>query len=143
MGVGYGKGDSRAADAVKQAIASPLLETSINGATGVILNFTGGSDLGALEVYEAADVVRESSDPDANIIFGAVIDETLNDEIRITVIATGFEMDTINVLSEEPKVAGTPITTEAVEHKQEEKSKESYNEPQDLDIPVFLRRTRK
>ena len=77
MGVGFGKGDTRAQDAVKQAISSPLLETSIEGATGVIINFTGGADLGALEVYEAADVVREAADPDANIIFGAVIDESL------------------------------------------------------------------
>jgi cell division protein FtsZ len=145
MGVGYGKGDSRASDAVRQAIASPLLETSINGATGVILNFTGGSDLGALEVYEAADVVRESSDPDANIIFGAVIDETLNDEIRITVIATGFEIDKINVIPEEKKIEEKvkPIVTEPVEHKQVETSKEIYEESQDLDIPVFLRRTKK
>ena len=93
MGVGFGKGDNRTQDAVKQAISSPLLETSIDGATDVIINFTGGADLGALEVYDAADVVREAVDPDANIIVGAVIDETLNEEIRITVIATGFESE--------------------------------------------------
>ena len=86
MGVG-GTGDNRAQDAAKQAISRPLLETSIDGATGVLINFTGGVDLGALEVNEAADIVREAADPDANIIFGAVIDETLKDEIRITVIA--------------------------------------------------------
>ena len=102
MGVGYGTGDNKAQDAVKQAISSPLLETSIDGATGVIINFTGGADLGAIEVYEAADIVRESADPDANIIFGAVIDETLTDEIRITVIATGFEEDNNKLLKHEP-----------------------------------------
>ena len=93
MGVGFGKGDTRAQDAVKQAISSPLLETSIEGATDVIINFTGGADLGALEVYDAADVVREAVDPDANIIVGAVIDESLSEEVRITVIATGFESE--------------------------------------------------
>jgi cell division protein FtsZ len=152
MGVGYGKGDSRAADAVRQAIASPLLETSINGATGVILNFTGGGDLGALEVYEAADVVRESADPDANIIFGAVIDETLNDEIRITVIATGFEAEETSELfgekkiEEKSKVVNSEIKSEAaatVEEKEEEVKTSYNNQEEDLDIPVFLRRTRK
>ena len=147
MGVGYGKGDSRASDAVKQAIASPLLETSINGATGVILNFTGGEDLGALEVYEAADVVRESADPDANIIFGAVIDETLNDEIRITVIATGFECEDSGEKSEEKVAAPVKETPKAVENTEVEEAKahekEVEEEEEDLDIPVFLRRTRK
>ena len=98
---------TRAQDAVRQAISSPLLETSIDGATGVIINFTGGVDLGALEVYEAADIVREAADADANIIFGAVIDETLNDEIRITVIATGFEEDNGKALvssASEPRI---------------------------------------
>ena len=152
MGVGYGKGDSRAADAVRQAIASPLLETSIEGATGVILNFTGGADLGALEVYEAADVVRESADPDANIIFGAVIDETLNDEIRITVIATGFEAEHDISSLEEKKVEAKPqavvseVTREAaatVDATKEEMISKPYSEDDDLDIPVFLRRTKK
>lgn len=148
MGVGYGKGDNRAQDAVKQAISSPLLETSIDGATGVILNFTGGADLGALEVYEAADVVREAADIDANIIFGAVIDESLQDEIRITVIATGFEEELLQpfepvkkieekLKKEEPKVIDEVAATK------EESSKEAVKEEEeDLDIPVFLRRKR-
>lgn len=146
MGVGYGKGDNRAQDAVKQAISSPLLETSIDGATGVILNFTGGADLGALEVYEAADVVREAADIDANIIFGAVIDESLQDEIRITVIATGFEEELLQpfepvkkieekLKKEEPKVIDEVAATK------DESSKEAVKEEEeDLDIPVFLRR---
>ena len=151
MGVGYGKGDSRAADAVKQAIASPLLETSINGATGVILNFTGGTDLGALEVYEAADVVRESADPDANIIFGAVIDETLNDEIRITVIATGFEAESNEYSLEENKVEMPRVSVSnqikeevaSTTVEKEEVVQKKYEEEVDLDIPVFLRRTKR
>lgn len=93
MGVGYGKGDTRAQDAAREAISSPLLETSIVGATGVLLNVTGGADLGLLEINEAAEIVQDAADPDANIIFGAVIDESLKDEIRITVIATGFESE--------------------------------------------------
>ena len=150
MGVGYGKGDTRAADAVKQAISSPLLETSIDGATGVILNFTGGADLGALEVYEAADVVRESADPDANIIFGAVIDETLNDEIRITVIATGFESDEVEETIDDgmPQSRSTKqvktVKEEVVEKRHIEEPKPKVEEEEeDLDIPVFLRRSRK
>ena len=154
MGVGYGKGDNRASEAVREAISSPLLETSIDGATGVILNFTGGTDLGALEVYEAADVVRESADPDANIIFGAVIDETLNDEIRITVIATGFELDNVeepleNVQKVEPKVEVKKVQPKQ-EYFEKPKEKEQDVRPRfeeeeevDLDIPVFLRRARK
>ena len=150
MGVGYGKGDNRASDAVREAISSPLLETSIDGATGVILNFTGGTDLGALEVYQAADVVRESADPDANIIFGAVIDESLNDEMRITVIATGFAVENI----EEPiegvqrvehkSVQVKEDTFEKVKEREQDKRPTFEDEDEvDLDIPVFLRRARK
>ncbi|HZK34673.1 MAG TPA: cell division protein FtsZ, partial [Bacillota bacterium] len=91
MGIGKGNGDNRATDAAKQAIQSPLLETTIEGAKGVLLNITGGANLGLFEVNEAAELVSQAADPDANIIFGAVIDEALEDEIRIIVIATGFE----------------------------------------------------
>lgn len=91
MGIGIAKGDSRAVEAAKTAVASPLLETSIEGAKGVLLNITGSSNLGLFEINEAAAIITEAADPDANIIFGAVIDEELGDEIRITVIATGFE----------------------------------------------------
>lgn len=96
MGIGRSDGDNRATEAAKQAIKSPLLETSIAGAKSVLLNITGGPDLGIFEVNDAADLIRESVDPDANIIFGAGIDETLEDEIKITVIATGFDMDKQN-----------------------------------------------
>ncbi len=91
MGIGQAGGDNRATEAAKQAIRSPLLETSIEGgAKSVLLNITGGSDLGIFEVNEAADLIRQSVDQDANIIFGAGIDDDLSDEIKITVIATGL-----------------------------------------------------
>src|ERR1700710_1082298 len=91
MGIGTANGESRASEAAKQAISSPLLEESVEGATGILLNITGGRDLGLFEVNEAAEVVQGAADPTANIIFGAVIDESLADEIRVTVIATGFD----------------------------------------------------
>ena len=90
MGIGQATGKSRAADAACKAISSPLLETSIEGAKGVLLNITGGINLTLFEVNEAAGIITEAADPDANIIFGAVIDENLKEEIRVTVIATGF-----------------------------------------------------
>ncbi|WP_294405925.1 cell division protein FtsZ [uncultured Clostridium sp.] len=150
MGVGFGKGDTRAQDAVKQAISSPLLETSIDGATDVIINFTGGADLGALEVYDAADVVRESVDPDANIIVGAVIDETLSEEVRITVIATGFESETNQSTTTSVQEVRKPAVQETAKEEAAVTSTEREPEPasnpyeqDDLDIPVFLRRQRK
>jgi len=91
MGIGYGSGENRAVDAARAAITSPLLETTIDGARSVLINITGDSSLGLLEVQEAASLVAESVDPDANIIFGAGLDDSLSDEVRITVIATGFE----------------------------------------------------
>src|SRR5699024_3899428 len=93
MGIGRASGENRAEDAAKQATESPLLETSIEGARGVIINITGGSDLGLHEVNTAAELVQRSVDPEANIIFGAVIDPELKDEIVITVIATEFEKE--------------------------------------------------
>lgn len=151
MGVGFGKGDTRAQDAVRQAISSPLLETSIEGATDVIINFTGGADLGALEVYDAADVVREAVDADANIIVGAVIDENLNEEVRITVIATGFEsennrIDLNSVLEEQKRAQIQEVVKKepevAIDVKEPEISSNNY-EPDDLDIPVFLRKQKR
>jgi len=91
MGVGVASGENRAAEAAKRAIMSPLLETSIEGARGILMNITGGVNLSLYEVNEAADIVIAHSDPDVNMIFGAIIDENLNDEIIVTVIATGFE----------------------------------------------------
>ncbi len=91
MGIGYGSGENAMTEAAKQAISSPLLETSINGATGVIINVTGGKELGLIDVTMGAQMITQAADEEANIIFGAGVDETLGDEIRITVIATGFE----------------------------------------------------
>ena len=90
MGIGYAKGDNRIIEAVRQAVSSPLLETTIEGATGVLLNVKGGMDLPLDEVYEAADLVKGVVDADCNIIFGSGIDEAMNDEVEITIIATGF-----------------------------------------------------
>ncbi|MGB9813149.1 MAG: cell division protein FtsZ [Thermovenabulum sp.] len=123
MGIGRGTGENRAIEAAKQAVSSPLLETSIEGAKGVLLNITGSSNLGILEVNEAAEFISAAADPDANIIFGAVIDEKLQDEIRITVIATGFE--------QKEKL-----------QKSEEVENITFDEG-DLEIPAFLRRGRK
>ena len=91
MGIGTAAGESRAAEAAKAAISSPLLEESVEGATGILLNITGGKDLGLFEVNEAAEIIHSAADANANIIFGAVIDEGMGDEIRVTLIATGFD----------------------------------------------------
>lgn len=91
MGIGSATGETRAAEAARMAISSPLLETSIEGARGVLLNITGGSSLGLFEVNEAAEIIAQAADVDANIIFGAVIDEEMEEEVRVTVIATGFD----------------------------------------------------
>ncbi|MDA8337212.1 MAG: cell division protein FtsZ [Peptococcaceae bacterium] len=91
MGIGQGKGENRAGDAAQAAVSSPLLETSIEGARGVLLNITGGASLGLFEVNEAAEIIAQAADPEANIIFGAVIDDNMEDRVRVTVIATGFE----------------------------------------------------
>ena len=90
MGIGTASGENRATEAARSAVSSPLLESSIEGATGILLNVTGGSDIGLFEVNEAAQVVTSAADQNANVIFGAVIDESLKDEVRVTVIATGF-----------------------------------------------------
>jgi len=91
MGIGYGSGDGRAVSAARAAISSPLLESSIDGARGILLSITGGSDLGLLEVNEAAEIIHNVAHPDANIIFGTVIDDAMGDEVRVTVIAAGFD----------------------------------------------------
>jgi cell division protein FtsZ len=91
MGIGRASGENRAAEAARQATASPLLEISITGAQGILFNITGGANLGLFEVNEAAEIIKETADPEANIIFGTVIDERMGDEVMITVIATGFD----------------------------------------------------
>ncbi|HEY5561175.1 MAG TPA: cell division protein FtsZ [Clostridiaceae bacterium] len=137
MGIGKGTGDNRAQDAARQAISSPLLETSIIGATGVLLSITGGADLGLLEVNEAAEIVQQAADPEANIIFGAVIDESLKEEIRITVIATGFEYD--NKSFEEISDVLNKNGMKNIKEIAVDKELNDIN----LEIPTFLRRTQK
>ena len=129
MGIGKADGDNRATEAAKMAIASPLLEASIDGTRGVLINITGGMDLGIHEANEAARVIQEVADPDANIILGAVIDEELESEVKVTVIATGFD-------------AGSPKkeikSTKDEEMPEEDFEMESFS-GDDLDIPAFLR----
>ena len=142
MGIGRASGESRAEEAAKQAVQSPMLETSIEGARGVIINITGGNNLGLHEVNTAAELVQRSVDPEANIIFGAVIDETLEEDIVITVIATGFEEEERNKLGSMPV---NKIVDKAWE--QTIKANPAPAEPvttpaSDLDIPSFLRKNK-
>ena len=130
MGLGIAKGDGRAAEAARIAVSSPLLDASIVGATGILLNVTGPSDLGLFEVNEAAEVVTSAADSNANVIFGAVIDEAMGDEVRVTVIATGFGP------SRRPRrrreVAVAPRVARS--------SEEGFAVPAEaLDVPSFLR----
>lgn len=129
IGIGLGTGENRAIEAAKQAVSSPLLETSIVGATDAIINVTGGSSLTLFEAEDAAEVVRASANTDINIIFGAVINESLNDEVIVTVIATGFEDDTMPSGNEYiPDYAETPTQKKPMNIIDEE-----------YDIPPFLR----
>jgi cell division protein FtsZ len=127
MGIGTGSGDNRAAEAARSAVSSPLLESSIEGATGILLNITGGPDIGLFEVNEAAEVVTSAADQNANIIFGAVIDEAMGDEVRVTVIATGFG----GQRRRRRTGSETPVT---VPSGAPEQSREDS-----LDVPSFLR----
>ena len=104
MGIGVATGENRAAEAAKKAISSPLLETSIDGAQGVLMNISGGTNLSLYEVQEAADIVASASDQEVNMIFGSVINDNLKDEIIVTVIATGF-----NEVAEQPKQVRPPF----------------------------------
>lgn len=130
MAIGRAKGDNRAADAAKMAIANPLLEVSMTGAKGVLFNVTGGTDLTLTEINQAAEIVSAAADPDANIIFGAVVDEESDDEIRITVIATGFEGQAPAVALVDRVETLRPVPS-AVPRS---------NDRPDYDLPSFLRR---
>ena len=127
IGIGLGVGENRAIEAAKQAVSSPLLETSISGATDAIINVTGGNSLTLFEAEDAAEIVRQSANTDINIIFGAVINENLNDEVIVTVIATGFE-------DENPSYSDTATATRDVPTRSSRNDDES-----DFDIPSFLR----
>jgi cell division protein FtsZ len=126
MGIGVASGDNRAAEAARAAVSSPLLESSIEGATGILLNITGGPDIGLFEVNEAAEVVTSAADVNANVIFGAVIDEAMGEEVRVTVIATGFGGGRRRRrASAEPQIAAPAAGSEQREN--------------GLDVPSFLR----
>jgi cell division protein FtsZ len=145
MGIGAAAGENRAAEAAKNAISSPLLEQSVEGATGILLNITGGSDLGLFEVNEAAEIIQSAASNDSNIIFGAVIDEDQGDEIRVTVIATGFDKQPpapdVPSFTAEPRQEGersrsqtrrTPVM--------DDRQRSSLEIPDDeIDIPSFLK----
>jgi cell division protein FtsZ len=130
MGIGVASGENRAAEAARTAVSSPLLEQSVDGATGILLNVTGGTALGLFEVNEAAEVVTGAADQNANVIFGAVIDDSLGDEVRVTVIATGFGAQRRRRRVEAPAQALAGAG-----------SQEQRPEPTDseLEIPSFLR----
>jgi len=165
MAIGHGRGDSRMVDAVQQAIASPLLEVSIDGARGVLFNVTGGEDLGILEVYEAADIVSKQVDPDAHIMVGAVIDPSFAPgEVKVTLIATGFDLNRPSANVQRARSFPTAATSaghstahhppQAPAQRQpvqpqaqpvqpppqaQPRVAPSFNSGDDLDIPPFLR----
>jgi len=139
MGIGRASGENRAEDAAKQAIQSPLLETSIEGARGVIINITGGEELGLHEVNTAAELIQRSVDPEANIIFGTVTDPSMGDDIQITVIATGFEKGVQDV-----KTGVEGFVTKSWEKKINSipSNNDIGSSQGDLDIPSFLRKNK-
>ena len=128
MGIGIATGENRAADAAKMAINSPLLATSIDGAKGILLNISGSANLSLFEINEAAEIISDAADPDANIIFGSVIDESLGDSVQVTVVATGFNSSTKNV----PEFGKTTTTSRPAS---------TTNTNSGIpDIPVFMKR---
>ena len=141
MGIGHGKGDNKTIDAVRQAVQRPLLETNIEGATGILLNVKGGLDLSLDEVNEAAELVRDVVDENCNIIFGAGVDDTLNEEVEITVIATGFNQQRVANI---PKENATELNLPKMnfdkfffnEEKQEQPQKSEPEEPTEQETPT-------
>ena len=128
MGIGEAEGENRAAEAARAAVSSPLLEASVEGATGILLNISGGSDIGLFEVNEAAEVVTGAADQNANVIFGAVIDESLGGRVRVTVIATGFDAK-LRRERREGEFQREPVRT-----------RDGFDVPADvLEVPSFLR----
>jgi len=151
MGIGHGAGESRAADAARQAIMSPLLEQSIDGARGVLFTITGGPDLSLFEVNEAAEIIHAAADPEANIIFGAVVDERMGNDVKISVIATGFDSarplkrieQPIYKRQTEPRAESRPAVAAgaSVANGAQAKHDEAKSyDPNDLEVPSFLRR---
>ena len=150
MGIGIAAGDNRAADAATEAISSRLLESSIEGATRVLLSIAGNKDLGIQEINEAADLVAKNVDPDANIIFGTVVDESLGDQVRVTVIATGFndsnvqqQLPTLNTQStSRPSRPAQPQPTRPVAVQPQPVRNTGTSNEKEFDIPDFLKRSR-
>lgn len=149
MGMGVGSGDKRAIAAIKQAISSPLLDTSIEGARGVLFNIVGGPDLTMSEIDEAASIIAKTVDPDADIIFGAVIDDQMMDQLKVTIIATKFDNDKLKLFrfkrGEEFKKEEEASTKEDKVDKQDkseenEEDEELFDESSEFDIPAFLRK---
>ena len=133
MGIGIGVGENRAQIAARQATSSPLLEVSMEGARGVLFNIIGGSDLSMAEVNEASKIIAAAADPDANIIFGATIDDTIHDQIRITVIATGFDESRRRLQDMVEKQEDTTAQQPINQFTQTEEDESVF------DIPAFLR----
>lgn len=148
MGIGYGTGENRAVEAAKAAVESPLLELSIDGAKGVLFNITGGNDLSMFEVDEAARIITEAADPDANIIFGAVINDSYTGEIKITVVATGFDdtpREKPTILRQHMPISGnlrtnTPTDAIAATRNTTEAANANKSIESELDVPAFIRR---
>jgi cell division protein FtsZ len=148
MGIGSARGDNRAVEAAEKAISSPLLEQSMDGARGVLLSIAGGSDLGLFEINDAAQLVTDAAHPDANIIFGAVIDDALGDEVRVTVIAAGFDGGTPSYRPSEParKVIHQPTASPAISSSPAPAAAPANTTPpprrvlfDDVDVPDFLK----
>ena len=137
MGIGAAAGESRSAEAAKAAISSPLLEESVEGATGILLNITGGRDLGLFEVNEAAEIISSAADSNSNIIFGAVIDEDMGDEVRVTVIATGFDHGRARPRASREEIRGRSRDRDVRFDDRQRSSLEISDD--DIDIPSFLR----
>jgi cell division protein FtsZ len=149
MGIGRGSGDNRAIEAARAAIDSPLLELSIEGAKGILFNITGGPDLGMYEIDEAAKVITEAADPDANIIFGSIIDEAMAGEVKITVIATGFENEgrangkkaiAPEPVQQAPAHQNTGFGSFGFGMNNAEPEDDSRQAEDELDVPAFIRR---
>ncbi len=144
MGAGRASGENRAVEATQQAISSPLLEeATIEGAKGVLINITGGADLTLYEVNEASSIIREAADEDANIIFGAVIDETMRDEMKITVIATGFDKESADAGANHSNAALPPTPARYTQRPGDDLTRPNVSNParpDDLDVPTFIRK---
>ena len=146
MGIGVGKGENRMVDAARQAISSPMLETSIDGARAVLINITGGPDTSIIDINEAAQMITQAADPEANIIFGAGIDENLEDEVHITVIATGFESNPFGSTAKaepvkEAEKSAEPVRTETSSAPRRERMVELEEENDTPVSPIFERRS--